>query len=287
MRKNKSRLGAVVSGALNYLAPGFAFRRMAARAKLHAFSNSYRATSTGRTRWARGMQGGTADYHLGTGDLASLRGQHRDFDRNNAIFSGILNRWVDNIVGMGFTFQMRGEDEGLNEALEGRVREWGDKEADFRGVLSLWEMTRLMLREVACGGDMLFGKVEGSLQPIEPDLCVDNFQKNPLGTYNGVEKDEFGRIVNYHIGKWTAYGGVDSADTTAVPQDEILHIFNPKRFSQSRGVPILTGALELFERLDDYVEATLVAAQVGACQSTVITTDMGSAFGAAITENTE
>lgn len=246
----------------------------------HKFTDSNRGASTGRTRWTRGTQTGTADYHISSSDLESLRGQHRDNDRNNVIFSGVLNRWIDNVVGPGWTFQARTDDEGANKALEARVQEYTTSEIDYTGRFGIVEMLQIMLREVACGGDMLFAKVQGQLQPIEADLCL-----TPAGKYfnsninNGVEKDPTGRVVKYHIGQWTAYGNVSSSDTTPVDAGDIFHLFRPKRFSQSRCLPIFSGALELFERLDDYIEATLVAAQVGACQSAVITTAEGSSFG--------
>ena len=246
----------------------------------HKFSESNRGASTGRTRWSRSDQAGTADYHTSSWDLDSLRGQHRDFDRNNVIFFGVLNRWIDNVVGPGWTFQARTEDEGANKALEYRVQEYTTREIDYTGRFGIVELLQIMLREIACGGDMLFAKVQGQLQAIEPDLCI-----TPAGKYfnssisNGVEKDITGRVTRYHIGQWTAYGNVSSSDTAAVDAQDIFHVFRPKRFSQSRCLPILSGALELFERLDDYIEATLVAAQVGACQSAVITTAEGASFG--------
>lgn len=277
-----------IASAFERIAPGMALRRKVARAKLHAFSSSYRATSTGRLRWSRGAQAGSGDYHLTAPDLASLRGQHRDFDRNNCIFSGLLTRWVDNVIGGGFTFQMRSDDSGLNQAVEDGMNDWAEHGADYRGILSLWEIKRLLLREVANGGDMLFAKVDGALQPLEPDLCLDPIGKDARANiYNGVEKDEFGRVVQYHIGRWKEYGYVDATDTTPVPPEEIIHVFSPKRFSQSRGVPLLTGGIELFERLDDYIEATLVAAQVGACQGVAVKTAMGADLGAGLSEQTE
>ncbi len=275
-----------IDRAIGVLSPRIALRRQVARSQLHSFSTSYRATSTGRTRWSRSDQAGTGDYFLTSSDLESLRSQCRDFDRNNCIFSGLLNRWVDNVIGTGFTFQMRSPDEGLNQAVEERMTEWAEREADFCGVFSLWEMLRLGLREIGTGGDIFFAKISGMLQAIEPDLCV-----TPIGNTewinNGVEKDSAGRIVGYHFGQWMDWGGTDNRDTTKVLPDEIFHVFAPKRFSQSRGVPVLSNTIELFERLDDYIEATLVAAQVGACQAVAIKTEMGADLGADLSEATE
>lgn len=267
--------------AIASFAPGRALRRKAERHQLHNFSASYRGASTGRTRWGNRPQSGTGDSHLSSTDIDSLRSQHHDFDRNNCIFSGIITRFIDNIIGPGFNFQMKTGDKGLNAAVEERYLEWSKKEADYRGIMSFWEMQRLALREVLNGGDMFFAKVSGQLQPIEPDLVVDPLGKTIANAVNnGIETNAAGQIVKYHVGKWASYGGVSATDTTPVDPSEIVsHIFIPKRFSLGRGVPIFSGALEMFERLDDYVEATQIAAQVGACQGMAVYSEQGAAFG--------
>ena len=64
-------------------------------------SFGYRAASVARRGGRTLPTGGSGDYHART-DADLLRNLAQEMDRDNAIYSGILNRAADNILGDGF-----------------------------------------------------------------------------------------------------------------------------------------------------------------------------------------
>jgi len=52
-----------------------------------------------------------------------------------------------------------------------------------------------------------------------------------------------------------------------VPADEVIHLYDPERVGQSRGVPWMAAVMADMKMLDGYEEAALVAARLGAMQT--------------------
>jgi len=237
-------------------------------------SQAYRVTDWGRSRWSDSRVTASGDSFNTQPDLESMRAQCYAMDRNNGLFSGVLDRAIDNIVGSGPIFQMQTKDKGLNAALEERMAIYDAGEIDATGLRNKREMLRHGLRAVFTGGDHSFAKLSnGKIQGIEAGLIVDDYNKP--GTASGIAHDSKGMISGFRVGRWTEYGGIDRSNTRIIPAKHMMYLPHLTRWSAERGVPVLASTIELFERLDDYIEATIVAAQVGACQAVAIATEMG------------
>ena len=256
----------------------------------HEFSNSYLSTDQSRLKWSRSWTAGSGDHHLSDSDLASMRGQSYHMDRNNIIWSSLMDRWIDNVVGAGPTFRIRtGKDIKRNEALEERMVEYCENEIDIRGLMDIVSMMRTGLRTIGNGGDVGYIMTDQwALQAIEPDLIVTpKGRSRGHGIVAGVELGDLDRIKAFHVGRWTQYGYADPSSTMEIPAEYMLYVPYLKRFSQTRGVPIMAGSLDLFEAIDNYIDAVVVSAQVGACQGLVVKSEHGAALGEAMANANE
>lgn len=87
----------------------------------------------------------------------------------------------------------------------------------------------------------------------------------------GVEYDLRNRPVAYHLfahhpGDRRHYSAGGTLTRERWPAHRVIHLLNPKRVSQGRGVPDNHAAMNDTMMLDGYNEAALVAARAGACQ---------------------
>jgi len=102
---------------------------------------------------------------------------------------------------------------------------------------------------------------------------------------NGVATgNRTGRVIGYYLGRPNRWGYIEPDNWHHVAADRVHHVFNPDRFSYTRGEPALTSAVERIERVDRYEAAELVAAHVNACLSVFITHEDELGIPAAYTE---
>ena len=246
---------------------------------IHAFA-SYRHSAISRLQRARGGKSGTADAHLDVIERSNLMERCRDLERNNAIAKGMLDRSVDNVIGVGMTPQSRAGHEDikghkkLREAQEDAFKEWAANGADIRGQLSFGHIHRIGYRSRMRDGDVGYILTGGQLQPIEADRICSPHDLDKENIVQGVQMDDVGRPIGYWIANVSSrFGMVNSADCEFVPAKNFIHIYDPERFSQTRGAPAMSSCVGYFEQLDQYIEYELVGAGVAACLSAIITGD--------------
>lgn len=121
------------------------------------------------------------------------------------------------------------------------------------------------------------------VSPFVPDTTTAKL-KNGNTIYDGVEVDESGAIVAYHIantypyqmdGEKTEYIRVAAyGELTGLPN--ILHIMDSERPEQYRGVPYLAQAIEPLLQMRRYTEAEITAAVVQSFFTAFIKTEAGA-----------
>jgi lambda family phage portal protein len=221
------------------------------------------------------------------GGLQTLRARAREMVNNDPYASRFLDLLADNVVGpKGIRLQSRnlkkdGEfDTDRNARIEEAWKEWGHKEnASTDGLLSWLDVQRLHLQTVAQDGESLVRIVRGfenpfgfALQLLDPDQLDVEFNRaapDPSGNVvrMGVEKDPWGRPVNYHI-----FNGHPSDHLArprkreVLPATDIIHQFVPRRIGQTRAVTWFAPVLMDARMLRGYREAELVAARTAAAK---------------------
>jgi lambda family phage portal protein len=214
------------------------------------------------------------------GDIRMLRARARELGRNNSYVKRYFRLLVTNVVGpMGIKLQAQvwvGDqpDTKTNAAIEAAWNTWATGPVTVDGRLTLRRFEKLIIKTVACDGEAfvrLWRGFEGNayglaLQAIDADLIDEAFNRPRRGTQNevrmGVEIDAIGRPIGYWV--WDAVGTNLVRERYFVPASEILHLYDPERVNQTRGVTWVHSVMVPAHMLNAYEESEAVAARIGA-----------------------
>lgn len=220
-------------------------------------------------------------------NIRRLRDRSRELSRNNPVARRYLGLLANNVIGpCGITLQaqVRNNDGNLNDLFNDRIEaawdEWSERPT-LDGRLSRVQLEQQQLKTIARDGETFIRKHRGyrgnrfrfALEPIDADLLDEEFNIPPGDNRNevrmGVEMDAFGRPVAYWFWSEPASSLISSGSRRRirVPADEIIHLYNPDRIAQSRGVPWMAAVMADLKMLDGYEEYALVAARLGCVQS--------------------
>ena len=232
---------------------------------------------TSRLRGVDPMGSG-ADYHYADATkFYQAMERAREYDRNNMIASQGIDRAVDSILQDGLQPDPETGNPKVDQYISRRWLEWSDdpRLCDARKILTFPQMAKLTLRHVYIDGDVVVLPLkEGSLQAIEAHRLVTpyNTTKNVV---HGVQINEItGAPEKYYIvpetsEKYRAIKRVKDAPPVDAYDDDgnpnVFHVYNPKRFSQTRGVSILNAISYAIGMHEDLQFANLVRAQAAAC----------------------
>lgn len=248
---------------------------------------NYAAAKVDRLTWSWATSIMSSDQEI-LRSLENLRARSRELAKNNDYVKKYLTLLKTNVIGpTGMTLQVVSKDPngrldtGANQLIEDAFWRWGKKGiCEVTGQLSFQKFQELCLESVARDGEILVRKVRNfgnsfgfALQLIEADhLDIKRNDDLSNGAYirMGVEFNEWRRPIAYHVltrhpGDYL-HGGQKIFDSERIPADEIIHLYDPVRPGQTRGVPWLHSAMLRLNMLGGYEEAELVAARLGACK---------------------
>jgi lambda family phage portal protein len=220
--------------------------------------------------------------------LRTMRARSRDFGRNNEYGRKFFSLIRTHVVGPnGFTLKVDcrrpdGQPDKPDSDRIGRAyRRWVKRgNFDVTGRLSETQFDALAVTMVGRDGEVLIRMVEGrdrgphrfQLQLLPGHLLDEDHNRDLANGYRirmGVEFDPFMKAVAYHLR--IIDGGADMHGTASqryerVDASEIIHLFIAEEIDQWRGVPWAYVALRDAKHLDQFDEAALVAANVGAAK---------------------
>lgn len=300
---------------VGWFAPQWARKRQVARFQMAA-TGSYMGASKARralTEWI--TSAGDADADI-LPDLATLRERSRDLIRNNALAAGALNTKVTNVVGTGLRLkasidrdQLGMSDEQAQAwemAAEREWRLWSEgQDCDIERTLRFTDIQSLAFRSVLENGDVFIllpmkerpDGYETRVQMVEADRVLNpDFKADSVETAGGVERDESGAPVAYHIasahpGNWLnrkalAWERV-LAFGTKTGRRNVIHLYHKVRIGQTRGVPDLAPVIESLKQLGRYTEAELMNAVVSGMFTVFLKTETGDDALAAMEPTSE
>lgn len=275
--------------AIAAIAPRWAMRRAQARQVL----GYYEAASPGQTRKARreGASGNTAVLRAG----ATIREQARHLDQNHDLAIGVLNSLVNftvGPVGIGIEPQPMGAEGEIHDAFaRSMAAEWDDfcRRPEVTWQHDWGSFCRLMARTWYRDGEAFAQLLEGSvawldhgtrvpfsLEMIEPDFVpMEHHAAQPL-IEQGIEINDWGRPVAYHVYKTDPRGSLAGSRLFAannlkrIESARMLHVANRTRIRQLRGVSVFASVLGRLDDLKDYEESERVAAKVAASMAAFI-----------------
>jgi lambda family phage portal protein len=258
----------------------------------------YRVAKASKARSrARGISpmGSGADYHYANeGDFFRVMELARDCDRNDPIVGQGIDRLIDLVMRDGMVCDPDTGSDELDAMLAADWAEWSESRdaCDVSGRASLHTLARLAARHRVVDGDFFLLLLEsGQVQGVEAHRCrtpmnVRN-DRRKLPVVHGVELNQYRRPVRYWFTKdeirlqdqITKVG--EMAQVPAYDADgdrNVLHIAQPDRVSQTRGVTALVRILETAGQHDDLQWATLVKAQANACFALMVEQEGGRAM---------
>ena len=220
--------------------------------------------------------------------LRPMRARSRDFARNNEYGRKFFSLVRTHIVGpFGFTLKVDcrrpdgSPDKVDSQLIQRAYKRWARRgNFDVTGLLSESQFDALAITMIARDGEVLIRMVEGQdrgphrfqLQLLSGQLLDEDHNRDlPDGRRirMGVEFDAFMKPVAYHLRLMTGSAdmhGTSSQRYERVDASEMLHLFVPEEIDQWRGVPWAYVSLRDAKHLDQFDEAALVAANVGAAK---------------------
>ena len=264
------------------------------------FKRAYAAANPGRLFADFKSSERSADSELSP-VLKVIRSRSRDLVRNNQYAKRYVSLLKTNVIGgKGFGLQVKALDtvgkldETGNTAVEQAFMQWGKLgNPTVDGRMNWADAQRLCLECLARDGEVFIVKHRGNgfkdsfaIEFIESDQ-VDETKNEKLANGNeirmGVELNKFKKPVAYHFLSYHP-GDYDfttmsvSKKTIRIPAEKVIHVFMPLRSGQTRGEPWMSPAMAGLKQLGAYIEASLVAARVGASKMGFFTSPGGDGF---------
>jgi lambda family phage portal protein len=214
-----------------------------------------------------------------TASAATIRARCRDAMRNDAWAKAIVETLTDDLIGWGVKPLSRAKGEPFRQAIMALWDDWSAV-ADADGVLDMAGLQSLAVRNWAVDGETFIRlrrrkredglPVPLQLQILPAEICpVEHTMRAENGDEikQGIEYNAIGQRIAYWF-RETPPGEDDSVSSSArlhrVPADQVIHLFEPLRPGQRRGVSMLAPALVRLRELDLYADATLLRLQLSA-----------------------
>lgn len=240
------------------------------------FTVQARYDAAGHGRRMRGWRAPSTGPNRAIDGFETIRNRTRDAVRNDWGAAAGARSWVTNLIGSGIVPRPRTNNARLKAKL---IQLWEDwvSDADADCVLDFYGLQTLATRSWITSGEVFIRlrprrledglSVPLQIQLIESDMVpvfdADQWRDMPDGhrIRSGIEFDRIGRRVAYwsyreHPGDRPT-GGVIFSDLARIPAESMLHMFEPQRPGQLRGVSDLAPVLARLRGVMDFDDAVL------------------------------
>jgi lambda family phage portal protein len=227
-----------------------------------------------RTRgWGR--EDPTANW--ATSNVSTIRARCRDAARNDGWARALVEVFTDDVVGWGIEPLPRAADPKTRETIGRLWNEWADVAgADGQNMAALQVA---VMRQLIVDGECFIRlrarrpqdglPVPLQLEVLPPEICPAEFQYGARDdahiVKDGIEFDAIGRRSGYLLRECVP-GDDDRRQSSGtiriVPARSVLHVYDPQRPGQRRGVPMLAAAIVRLHELDKFEDATLLRQQL-------------------------
>lgn len=157
--------------------------------------------------------------------------------------------------------------EVFSRLVESRFNIWAkSKHSSFSGMLSFYETNKEAYKNAKVGGDVLviLRLIKGT---VKVELIDGRHVQSPFGTgfnsniKNGVEKDERGMHIAYHVKVNGGFQRISCIDKTTGLRVAFLYYGSKYRLNDDRGLPVMGASLETIAQTDRYKEAAVGSAE--------------------------
>ena len=256
---------------------------------VHIIANYSGAVHSQDRTWLPGyVQGARQD--INPGDRIEMVRRSRYFERNNALFQKVLDLIETNVVGTGISVTPDSSDPTWNAAALEWWRDWC-AECDVSGVQTFATMQAVIARAQAVDGEIFVFLTYGErgmprLQLIETQRIrsadVRNYTREGYSEFDGILFDQFGRPAFYVVSNDSdAFSSATPSSVAVASASSIIHVFEPSRAGQARGLPLAHAVLHTLHDLDDLQRYEMLAAKDAASRANIVKTESGEAPGGA------
>lgn len=220
-------------------------------------------------------------------DEARRRARH--LERNSEVINAIIKAYERNVVGKGFSLQVRTDDEDWNNAVEELWYEWSKPgNCDITGRYSLNQLLKMIVRRKAVDGGILAIRTYQNgeefpmkLQMVEVDNLYDignikSTEGNPV--VGGIEVTTHGKPVAYYI-KQDVFDTFVQLDPARVPADRVMYLADHNRPSEVREITRFARTLTKIHDLDEFFEAVSFKQKINAAIAVWITSGSTGTVG--------
>ncbi|WP_253306904.1 phage portal protein [unidentified bacterial endosymbiont] len=238
---------------------------------------SYEAAGSGRRThtWNAPSSGPSA---IALGGLQALRDRARAMTRNDPYAFSAIDHLVSSTIGTGITPKPQHPDDQIRRQLQELWDDWTE-EVDGDGRTDWYGLQAIVCRTLYEAGECFVRlqpqrlnadwAVPLQLQLLEPEFVPHEKHEllaNGHAIRAGIEFNRQGQRVAYWV--YPRHPGerlepqFGANQLIRVPADQLLHIFEPLRPGQLRGVPLLAPVLTRLKSLDNFDDAVLFRQEV-------------------------
>ncbi len=234
--------------------------------------------------------------------LDDLRAKSRNLYMNNELAGAALKKMRTKIVGTGLlpkptiNYQIAGitkeKAREYEKIIKTKFNAWASStNADFNRMHDFFTIQALVQLSWIMNGDAFVIPKRKKREGVDIELCLQLIEAdrvlNPNYSYGkdvkgGVEFAENGDLLRYYIAnKHPADGHTEVKGYpvfNSLGRRNILHIFEPERAGQRRGVPLLSSIIYPIKNLGRYKEAELIAAVINASMGFIVETKDADGF---------
>lgn len=208
--------------------------------------------------------------------LSTLRDRARAAVRNDGYAKGAIDKLVTNLVGTGIKPLSKADDAAFRATVQRVWLAWTD-ESDADGLLDWYGQQRQIARTWLEAGEVFVRlrlrrpedglTVPLQIQVVEPEQCPHTYNaqlSNGQHVRAGIQFDAIGRRVAYwfHPSRAGDLQDFDAGQLRPIAAESVIHLYDPLRPGQLRGMPHLTQALIRLHELDKYDDAVLLRQQL-------------------------
>lgn len=224
------------------------------------------------------------------GERIEMVRKARYFEANNATQQKILDLIEVNVVGTGVHATPSSSNPTWNEKALAWWNEWS-KFADLTSRQSFETLQALMVRAQAVDGEIFVWLTEGEpnaqgktfprIQLIETHRVCDaklprQYTQEGYTQFDGILSDERGRPVFYIVtNDADAFSKESPSKVALIPAEQMVHIYEPSRTSQPRGITLFHACLHDLHDLDDLQRYEMLSSKDASHRANVVYTESG------------
>lgn len=233
---------------------------------------SHEAAGTGRR--LRGWIPGSSGPNRANHGASVIRNRARDLGRNEWIGRGIPTRWSVNLVGTGILARPDVE-EAATKALLGELWDTWMEECDADGVLDGYGQQNSIAYNWIQSGEVFARlrprrpedglSVPLQVQLLESDMVpmLDSTAPNGNEIRSGIEFNAIGQRVAYWMYRnHPGDGKGNTGDYVRVPAQFVIHVYEPTRPGQLRGVSDIAPIMTKLRSIANYDDAVLFRQEI-------------------------